>query len=371
MLDAAVDSGLKSDSNIVAAKHPLDDNGSDKIGKHSLILTEDPDKIADSIMPDTRTVIIAGIAHYRSPDIVHLLDALVRSNRNVVATALNLDSQGRPYRYLPDIMALADDVVIEKALCLSNGCGSSATRSKLVDGTYEPRCTHHYHFDRSPGKGDMLSGHLGLFLGPMYSSKSLTWREAMRRVERTGRNYSTFKWIGDGRGHEGMKPNHFDSGYVVLKNKVKIQAILVRDANDIKEYLSRHPESKDVFIDELQFISGIYDLTLDMMAEGYRFYGTGLPRPFKREKFGEVPDLMCLADRITMLNAYCVLCHHPATENQRLRVERGRRIIAAFNDPLVAVDETKDNVEYAYEPRCLRHWSVEGEPPLKYSFPLF
>ena len=78
--------------------------------------------------------------------------------------------------------------------------------------------------------------------------------------------------------------------------------------------------------------------------------------------------MMCLATEIIQNNAYCEICHQPATENQRLKkIGKKENIPADYNDPIVQVGgDGRDKIEYYYKPRCIQDWELPGAPRLKY-----
>lgn len=370
-LDAASDSGLMDVTHILVVKHPKDDpENPDSIGKHKVLVTDDPDVIANAVKDNTSNVVIAGLSHYKAPDIVQLVDALIRSGRAVMSSALNLDFEGKPWEHLPELMAIADSVELKKGICYS--CGDESTRSIKIDSNFYPVCTHHYHYINEPKIENGSKGHLELFLGNMYASKSKRWKEKIDETELTGLKYFTFKWLNDDRGrNDEEKKKPFDTDSIKIRNGGEVPAILVRDAEDIKNYIrssTKNRQVKRIFIDEMQFIQGMYDLAFELLAQRYRIYGTGLIRPFKRTEFGDVPKLMCLADTINMQYAYCKKCYRPSGENQRLIINaNGNHLVADFNDPIVAVQ----GKNYDYQASCLSHIELPNEPPLKYSFPEF
>lgn len=371
-LDSVVDSGFKQDSNILVFRHHLDDPKPAQIGKHQVQVSDSVEEIYNRILPSTRTIIIAGASHFKDKNIINLSDVIVRSNRNLIVSGLNLDLNGMPPSLMLEFMALADDVILTKAICSYSSypeCREDANRSILQAENYLPVCTHHYHYD-CPAPS--FSGSLELFLGPMFSSKSTEWRKELKKVEKKGLDFAVFKWLADCRyGQEAGKT--FETGHVTLHSGEKIPAINVNDVKDIHQYLAANPSKKNIFIDELQFFPGIYGLIFELLPKGYRFYGTGLPRGFNRKKFGEVADLMCLADKISMHYAICVECGNPATDNQRMkRLDEGSVIPAGFSDPLVlpgGAEETKK--KYFYQARCLADWVLTSEPSLGYTLSKF
>lgn len=387
ILNSAHDGKLMEKEPFLIVKHPKDDpKQPEKIGKHAAHSLKNPDDIAKLVNETQRHIIIAGISHYESKDIVPLVDALVRSNRNVVASGLNLDARGHPYNHMPGLMSLADDVILTKAICNDNGCyREDAIRSVEVDeGVFEPRCLHHFNYSGSPGTTQDKEGAIVVFAGPMFASKSEKWSAIINRKKVSHVPYITLTWIDNERyGTNSGKRYVFDEGEATLNNGKRIAAVLVRNADDVVEYLKRKPGVRDVFIDEVMLLDIDYanDKTDKNMlsvlnsysAKGYRFYLTGLNRNFKREPFIEMPKLMCLATHIEMSNAYCVTCGHPSTENQRMKlIAKGKYVPARYNDPIVATGGAKKKDEEPlqyYEARCLAHFELPDAPKPKYEFP--
>ncbi|MEK6846241.1 MAG: hypothetical protein AABY26_05750, partial [Nanoarchaeota archaeon] len=226
-LDAVVDSGYKQDSNILVLRHPADDHAPKYIGRHKADVTYEVNDIYKKITPSTRTVIISGASLF-PPELAELTDALVRSNRDVVVSGLNLDSEGYPHGIMPEFMALADEVLLAKAICSQPRCTSEeANRSTLENGVYLPLCTHHFHYYNSPPISHQETGTLELFLGPMFSGKSTAWHREQIKMQRKGLPYVVFKWNRDNRYGEG-DGKEFENGQVTLHSQEKIPAILVK-----------------------------------------------------------------------------------------------------------------------------------------------
>lgn len=367
-LDAARDSGYQRDSNILLFRHPKDSADPVKIGNHEVNkVTDSIEEIYEKITPRTRNVIIAGAAHY-DLEMAILTDALVRSNRNVILTGPNLDVEGKPYGCMPDLMALADDVILTKAFCYKPDCDDTeATRSVMVGTDFEGVCAQHYYFPRSPPIQKQSAGNLTMILGPMFSGKTRGWRNHLKKIDDKKIERIIFKPLKANR-YGQAEGAVFDTGEITLNSNERIGgAILIQSAEDMRTYLQRHPTVKQIYRDEIQFILGIYDLTFELLAEGYGITDTGLPRGFNRQKFGEVSRLMCLADVVEMNYSTCVPCGHPGTENQRMKREGEKVFPAHKDDPMEAPggsDGGKD--PYFYEARCLAQWVLRGEPENKF-----
>lgn len=137
-LDGVVDSGYKTKENIIAFRHPSDDPDPEHLGRHPVEVVYKADQIYEKITPSTRTVVIAGISHFQDSKMIGFLDALVRSNREVIVSGLNLDSYNRPYGIMPGVMALADEIILTKAICYYPGCRGEANRSVRSWSDSEP-----------------------------------------------------------------------------------------------------------------------------------------------------------------------------------------------------------------------------------------
>lgn len=371
-LDGAVDSGYSQDGNIKVFRHPADDPNPERIGKHSVELTEQVDKIFDGILPQTRTVIIAGASHYQDRKIVDLADAIIRSNRELYISGLNLDALGEPHGFMPELIALADKIILTKALCSFPTCQSmEATRSKDVgEGKYQALCTHHYHFD-SPPISKEGAGFLKMNVGPMYAGKTTGWASDLKKVIEKGWEYVVFKYLHDNHSGEAQK-KIFDMGEVTLHEGENIKAVSIKTGKDVEEYLSQYPKIRQIFLNEAQFISGLYNTLFKLMPRGYKFDVDGLLRDFKRKKFGEIANAVCLADEVNSYYAICKQCSHPATNNQRMKRVGDQVMPAHIDDPIEAIGGKDDGrVKYYYEPRCIAEWVLDGEPKLVYELPKF
>jgi thymidine kinase len=131
-----------------------------------------------------------------------------------------------------------------------------------------------------------------------------------------------------------------------------LAAIPVRSSADLEARLD--PQADVVAVDEVQFMDeGICRVAERLVARGVRVVLAGLDTDFRGEPFGPMPRLLAQADRITKLEAVCVVCGNPAHRTQRL-VE-GRP--APYDAPVILV-----GAKEAYEARCRLHHEVPGRP---------
>ncbi|GIN69760.1 thymidine kinase [Bacillus sp. J14TS2] len=182
-------------------------------------------------------------------------------------------------------------------------------------------------------------GWIEVICGSMFSGKS---EELIRRVRRTifaNQSVLVFKPQLDDR---------YSVDEIVSHNGTAIMAEPILSAANI---LQRLNEEVDVIaIDEAQFFDqGLVDIVQQLANQGYRIIIAGLDQDFRGEPFGPMPTLMAIAERVTKLQAVCVVCGSPASRTQRLI--NGKP--ANYEDPVIMVGAAE-----SYEARCRHHHEV-------------
>jgi len=158
-------------------------------------------------------------------------------------------------------------------------------------------------------------GKLNIVFGPMYSGKST-------ELLRIHNKYKIKKKI--------LVINHkLDERYgdnsVYTHNKEKINSLSLLE---LKEYnTSFHQDFKEkidvILIDEAQFFNDLYDFCKNIVDTTDKIvYIFGLSGDYKREKFGQVLDLIPLADNITHLKAICNNCNEDREAPFTLRITK-------------------------------------------------
>ncbi|MBJ8072838.1 thymidine kinase [Bacillus cereus] len=179
------------------------------------------------------------------------------------------------------------------------------------------------------------NGWIEVICGSMFSGKS---EELIRRIRRTQfakQHAIVFKPCID---------NRYSEEDVVSHNGLKVKAVPVSVSKDIFNHVT---EEMDVIaIDEVQFFDGdIVEVVQVLANRGYHVIVAGLDQDFRGLPFGQVPQLMAIAEHVTKLQAVCSACGSPASRTQRLIDGEP----AAFDDPIILVGASE-----SYEPRC-RH----------------
>lgn len=114
---------------------------------------------------ETRLVAIDE-AQFFGPGLVDSVQALLRRNISVVAAGLDLDFRGQPFGPMPQLLALADEVVKVRAVCMR--CGDDATRTLRTSGDgatilvgakekYEARCYRCWSLQFEPVQAEKVT----------------------------------------------------------------------------------------------------------------------------------------------------------------------------------------------------------------------
>lgn len=157
-------------------------------------------------------------------------------------------------------------------------------------------------------------GVLEVVVGPMFSGKSEELIRRLKRARIAKQRVACFKPDIDLRYHRTHIASHSEQTHeaaVVTPNSDRLREALFR--------AGKVHEAEVVGIDEVQFFDeDIVALCLDLVAMGKRVILAGLDTTYANEPFGPVPNLMALADKVTKLNAVCMVCGQPAIHTQRL-----------------------------------------------------
>jgi len=177
------------------------------------------------------------------------------------------------------------------------------------------------------------SGWIEVVCGSMFSGKTEELIRRVRRAQIARQKVQVFKPAIDTRYAEREVASH---------NGMQWEAVPVEDTAQLRELIE--PDTTVVALDEVQFFDdGVVALCEELAHQGMRVIAAGLDMDFRGEPFGPVPALMARAERVSKLQAICVVCGGPASRTQR--IINGQP--AAYDDPviLVGADET-------YEARC-------------------
>lgn len=166
-------------------------------------------------------------------------------------------------------------------------------------------------------------GYLELILGPMFSGKTTQLIQHYKKFTYIGKKTVVINYAEDTRYHDSMLSTH---------DKIMIPCLF---AKTLTEIWSQHKYAYDVFIiNEGQFFGDLYQIVLDMVENHHKsVYICGLDGDFKRQKFGQILDLIPYCNRVEKLNSLCAICKNgkPGIFSHRITQEKDQVVIGSDN----------------------------------------
>lgn len=157
---------------------------------------------------------------------------------------------------------------------------------------------------------------LTLILGPMYSGKTTTLINLINKSD----NHIAYKHNSDDRYQMNSIISH--------DNKAK-KCIPVANISEILKDVDKY---NNIFIDEGQFFTDLYENVKILIAANKSVFISGLDGDFKQEPFGngDLLKLIPFADEIIMLKSKCYICSNDARFTKRL-VNDNEQILIGSN----------------------------------------
>jgi thymidine kinase len=167
------------------------------------------------------------------------------------------------------------------------------------------------------------TGYLGLIVGPMFSGKTTRIIELYYQYKNEGKNVLVVNYDADRRYHDSMLSTH---------DRVMIPCLFTDRLCDLVSAVNADYKSADVvLINEGQFFPDLYASVLSMIEVSKKtVHVCGLDGDFRREKFGEILDLLPISDSITKLTSKCANgCSFPALFSHRISNEKEKVLIGS------------------------------------------
>ena len=168
------------------------------------------------------------------------------------------------------------------------------------------------------------SGHLKIILGPMFSGKTSDLLKNSRLYKTCDISCCIVNFDEDKRYHSNMLSTH---------DRIMVPCLSAHNLCDILT-LENLTCYKVFFINEAQFFKDIYPCVVQLVEKYNKtVYIYGLDGDYKREKFGNVLDLIPLADSVTKLSALCKICKDGTKGifTYRMSNEIEQKVIGAHN----------------------------------------
>lgn len=169
-------------------------------------------------------------------------------------------------------------------------------------------------------------GWIEVICGSMFSGKTEELIRRLKRVEIAHLKAEIFKPTVDKR---------YDEKKIVSHDKNRILSTPIDNSQNI---LLLAQDVDVVGIDEAQFFDDQITSVCEALAlKGTRVIVAGLDMDYQGKPFGQMPNLLAIADYITKLHAICVVCGNIANVSYR-KVKTGGQVLLGEKD--------------IYEPRC-------------------
>lgn len=173
----------------------------------------------------------------------------------------------------------------------------------------------------APNKNN--KSYLRVILGPMFSGKTSELIKIYRQKAAAGTAVCVINHCDDKR---------YDSDKLSTHDRVMIPCM----QTELLKNVCLRPSTLDAYhvyvINEGQFFADLYDTVRKLVQEyGKEVYVCGLDGDFKMRKFGQILDIIPLADRVDKLHAVCAQCGHDAGFTKRLSNEKEQKLIGCSN----------------------------------------
>lgn len=155
---------------------------------------------------------------------------------------------------------------------------------------------------------------LKIYVGPMYSGKTT---ELIRNYNRF-RKYNQLIIDYDTSNNNSYINNN--TSILYNHNNQKINCYKTNNINHfIQNNLDIIQNVKYIHINEAQFFQNLKNIVITIIEKyNINVYLYGLDGDFKREKFGEIIDLIPYCDSIIKLNGVCNNCHNNSLFSHRI-----------------------------------------------------
>ncbi|XP_072098307.1 thymidine kinase, cytosolic isoform X1 [Mobula birostris] len=168
----------------------------------------------------------------------------------------------------------------------------------------------------SPNK---MKGQIQIIFGPMFSGKST---ELMRRVKRfqiAQYRCLVVKYAKDVR---------YSKQDLATHDKFTMHAV---PATKLSEVYQEALKAAVIGIDEGQFFPDCVEFSEEMANKGKTVIVAALDGTFQRKAFGNILNLVPLAESVVKLNAVCMKCYREAAYTSRIGVEKEIEVIGGMD----------------------------------------
>ncbi|XP_063817366.1 thymidine kinase, cytosolic isoform X2 [Pseudophryne corroboree] len=164
--------------------------------------------------------------------------------------------------------------------------------------------------DVLPGSPRKVRGQIQVIFGPMFSGKSTELMRRVRRFQIAQYKCMVIKYAKDTRYSKEQLATH---------DRHTMSAVSACNLADVFSEALTHCV---IGIDEGQFFPDVVEFCEDMANRGKTIIVAALDGTFQRKAFGDILNLVPLAESVVKLNAVCMECYREASYTKRLGAEK-------------------------------------------------
>ncbi|XP_051889120.1 thymidine kinase, cytosolic [Pristis pectinata] len=168
----------------------------------------------------------------------------------------------------------------------------------------------------SPNK---VKGQIQIIFGPMFSGKSTELMRRVRRFQIAQHQCLLVKYAKDTR---------YSKEDLATHDKFTMHAV---SATKLSEIYQEALQSAVVGIDEGQFFPDCVEFSEEMANRGKTVIVAALDGTFQRKAFGNILNLVPLAESVVKLSAVCMNCYREAAYTKRLGFEKEVEVIGGMD----------------------------------------
>ncbi|XP_068117958.1 thymidine kinase, cytosolic-like [Hyperolius riggenbachi] len=169
--------------------------------------------------------------------------------------------------------------------------------------------------DVMPSSPSKIRGQIQVIFGPMFSGKSTELMRRVRRFQIAQYKCMVIKYAKDTR---------YNSEQLATHDRHTMSAV---SACLLAEVSTEALHYSVIGIDEGQFFPDVVDFCEEMANQGKTVIVAALDGTFQRKAFGNILNLVPLAESVVKLNAVCMQCYREASYTKRLGVEKEVEVI--------------------------------------------
>jgi len=165
---------------------------------------------------------------------------------------------------------------------------------------------------------------LEIIMGPMFSGKT----EML--IERHNKQLDCLS-IEQIIAFNYFKDTRYGDNIISSHNGKQIPSINIQTLSEIFNY-NKFEKKTHIFINEAQFFPDLKDTVIKLVEQHNRHVIIcGLDSDFKREKFGQIWDLIPYADKVTKLYGKCNNCDNKSLFTHRISCEKQQEVVGNNN----------------------------------------